>query len=245
MAAAAAEASGASLVLSDPVTIGSGQNLILNGGFETTKFEPYAEKQVPINWTGATFAYTVEGTGNEGNVYAAEPLTRLTSVGVTPEFDSSGREISASFAPTIRNETFQTLTLQAGQAYALQFGVRGASTGGNSITDESFRTDGVFTLRLTGYDPLFLRVPSDGSMTYTVHFEAASRTTVYFGEVGFAGPETQNWSQPTNSRTSMPAWDNVAVIAVPEPGVVLTFTLGVAALLLLGRWRNYARKGLR
>ncbi len=77
---------------------------------EKTEIEPYAEKQIPTDWTGASFAYSVEGMGIEGNVYAAEPITRLTSVAEAPEFDSSGQVISASFTPTIGNETWQKLT---------------------------------------------------------------------------------------------------------------------------------------
>ncbi len=122
--------------------------------------------------------------------------------------------------------------------------IRGALNGGEFITEETLWTNGRLRARLTGHDH-FLPIPSNGSTTYTVHVVTAQETTVMLGEVGFAGPQTEIWSQPANSRTSMPAWDNVAVVSVPEPGVIVTFALGVAALLLIRWWRNDARTGSR
>ncbi len=177
--------------------------------------------------------YLYAGSGALGN--------QIISASESPVFNANG---TLQNLVTITTEYQlggqQSISTVLSQTYQLQFDARPAF----GARAERELVDGIFLLEVTGYSPMFLRVDTVDTVSYQLQFDALSENTmIRFSDLGYAErgyyakTDTLNWDLPESSLSQVAGWDNVAVVAVPEPSAVAFLLMGAAMLFAMARKR--------
>jgi hypothetical protein len=263
-------AQAAGLTMTGPLGLSHGANLIQNGSFEdhptggTSAFfwgtgtgaTPYA---TPGFWNANGSLSNYAEWDNTAVFNGSAPLpdgtaglyfgnSIMSSISQTPTFNADG-SLTFTSPPTIVPALgysppvtmSQTLT---GLSLSTTYGLSFWTSGEDAMTGQGFTHDGIFGLKVTGYNVQYLAAPSGLSTLGTSHVynftftPISANTTITFINWGHSDSATVGWTLGGFSTELV--LDDVIVNPLPEPSSVVLGALGLAGFVAWG-WRR--RKG--
>jgi|GEM_PF-2134147 len=200
-------------------------NLIKNGDFSAYTTNVSGTEYNYDDWNHTTLIGTPQG-------YLAtleHPTgSYISSVSEQPIFNTQGLLTNTiSPLPEYHLESSQGVNLTVGQEYLLEFT---DVLGSPSFT----RADGFFFLGITQQNPIRLRARADTITIYQIKFTAQNENTVIqFVNEGVAqATTTTGWDLGGKDYSKGGLWDDVSLVAIPEPGILSTLLIGVVILKL-------------